>query len=52
MPCRDHVLVAPSGVQKERLQPEHIFVCDMQGDVVQCPTDSSLKLSQVCGALT
>jgi len=41
----DNILVAPSGVQKERLQPEDMFVLDDQGDIVESPR-GDLKKSQ------
>lgn len=31
------IYMAPSGVQKERIQPEDIFVLDRQGEVIQRP---------------
>ncbi len=40
-----HIYMAPSGVQKERLKPEDIFVLDLEGQVVQEP-GLGLKLSQ------
>lgn len=39
------VYVAPSGVQKERLEPEQLFVLDEQGEVLEAPTDRRLKVS-------
>lgn len=33
----DRIYMAPSGVQKERLDPEDIFVLDAAGDVVSSP---------------
>ncbi len=42
----DRIYMAPSGVQKERLAPEDLFVLDLQGQVIEAPTDPSLKLSQ------
>ncbi len=41
----NHIYMAPSGVQKERLTPEDIFVLDAEGEVVQEP-GHGLKLSQ------
>ena len=39
--------MAPSGVQKERLQPEDIFVLNPDGDeVVVPPPQKNLKKSQ------
>lgn len=41
----NRVYVAPSGVQKERLTPEDIFVLDLHGEIVGTPANSSLKVS-------
>ncbi|CAL8352586.1 unnamed protein product [Merluccius merluccius] len=44
---RDHIYVAPSGVQKERIQPEDMFVCDMQERDISSPPDwKQLQKSQ------
>ena len=40
------IYIAPSGVQKERIKPEHIFTLDEQGNEVSRPSDVKLKLSQ------
>ena len=40
------VYMAPSGVQKERLQDQDIFVLDEQGDVLRAPATPGLKLSE------
>lgn len=42
----DHVFMAPSGVQKERLREEDIFVLDRDGEVVRPPADGRLRVSQ------
>lgn len=42
----NRVYMAPSGVQKERLREEDLFVLDDQGEVVEAPRDVTLKLSQ------
>ncbi|XP_064086814.1 probable methylthioribulose-1-phosphate dehydratase isoform X2 [Macrobrachium nipponense] len=43
----DQIYVAPSGVQKERLQPEDIFVLSSDGqEVVIPPLQKNLKISQ------
>eukprot|EP00794_Sanderia_malayensis_P009960 gene9960-10980_t len=42
----ERIYIAPSGVQKERLQPEDLFICDMKGNIVDHPTRKELKLSQ------
>jgi len=34
---REKILMAPSGVQKERLQPEDMFVLDLEGNVLEEP---------------
>ena len=36
----DRVYMAPSGVQKERLQPEDLFVLDAEGKVLEAPGGS------------
>jgi len=41
----DKIFMAPSGVQKERIRPEDIFVLDADGEVLQGPEDPSLKVS-------
>lgn len=41
----EQVYMAPSGVQKERIQPEDIFVLDREGNVLERPADESLKLT-------
>jgi len=33
----DHILMAPSGVQKERIEPDDLFTLDLAGDVVAGP---------------
>ncbi len=33
----DEIVMAPSGVQKERMQPDDMFVLDAKGDVIQTP---------------
>lgn len=40
----DEIYMAPSGVQKERLTPDDIFVLDRKGEVLRAPA-SGLKLS-------
>lgn len=43
----DDIYVAPSGVQKERLKPEHLFVIDINHTIKCSPmADLRLKLSQ------
>jgi methylthioribulose-1-phosphate dehydratase len=41
----DRVFVAPSGVQKELLAPEDLFVVDLEGRVLEQPADPSLTPS-------
>lgn len=41
----ERVYMAPSGVQKERLQKEDLFVLDLAGEVLERPADPSLRLS-------
>lgn len=43
----DHIYVAPSGVQKERVNGNDLFVLDASnGQVIATPANSSLRLSQ------
>ena len=37
--------MAPSGVQKERLDPRDLFVLDAEGEVIERPDDPNLTLS-------
>lgn len=39
------VYMAPSGVQKERLAPEDLFVLDERGEVIERPADAALRPS-------
>lgn len=41
----DAIYMAPSGVQKERIRPEDIFVLNLDGEVLERPEDPSLKLT-------
>lgn len=41
----DYIYMAPSGVQKERLKPEDIFLLNSRGDTLRAPADKGLKLS-------
>lgn len=41
----ERIYVAPSGVQKERLHPDDLFVLDRRGDVLERPADPALKVS-------
>jgi methylthioribulose-1-phosphate dehydratase len=40
------VYMAPSGVQKERLQPDDVFVLDLDGRVLEGPRDARLRVSE------
>lgn len=39
------IYMAPSGVQKERIRPEDIFVLDRDGGILERPADPELKLT-------
>lgn len=41
----DRIYMAPSGVQKERLKPQDIFVVDLEGRILEAPAEG-LELSQ------
>ena len=41
----DKIFMAPSGVQKERILPEDIFVVDLAGNVLEAPANKALKLT-------
>lgn len=41
----DAIYMAPSGVQKERIQPEDIFILDLEGGLLQAPK-KALKVSE------
>lgn len=43
---RDQIWVAPSGVQKERIQPEDIFVLDDKQCVLKSPQNDKLRVSE------
>ncbi|KAK2853700.1 hypothetical protein Q5P01_006361 [Channa striata] len=43
----DQIYIAPSGVQKERIQPDDMFVCDVEERDISCPPAwKKLKKSQ------
>ncbi|MEA2491228.1 MAG: methylthioribulose-phosphate dehydratase [Acidobacteriota bacterium] len=42
----EHLVVAPSGVQKERMRPEDMFTIAVDGTVVASPSDASLRPSE------
>jgi methylthioribulose-1-phosphate dehydratase len=46
----DRVIVAPSGVQKERMTPEQMFTLSLAGEIVSRPDDPALRPSE-CSAL-
>ncbi|KAJ7344615.1 hypothetical protein JRQ81_000565 [Phrynocephalus forsythii] len=47
MKCGNEIFIAPSGVQKERIEPEDMFVCDIEGrDLSVPPPHKKLKKSQ------
>src|SRR6185503_19411501 len=46
----DRVIVAPSGVQKERMRPEQMFVIGLVGSVLERPDDPALRPSE-CSSL-
>lgn len=41
----DRIYVAPSGVQKERITPEQVFVTDLDGQVITAAQGGTLKVS-------
>ena len=46
----DRVIVAPSAVQKERMQPEQMFTIGLDGSVLERPDDPALRPSE-CSSL-
>jgi len=42
----DRVVVAPSGVQKERMRPEQMFTLALDGSIASRPDDPSLRPSE------
>jgi methylthioribulose-1-phosphate dehydratase len=46
----DHVVIAPSAVQKERMEPEQMFSIALDGSIVSRPSDPTLRPSD-CTAL-
>ena len=42
----ERVYMAPSGVQKERLREDDIFVLDANGEVIEAPATPGLKVSE------
>jgi methylthioribulose-1-phosphate dehydratase len=43
---KEIVYMAPSGVQKEKIRPEDIFVLDLRGNILKYPQNSQLKLTE------
>ena len=46
----DHVVMAPSGVQKERMQPDQMFTIAFDGSILSRPADPALRPSE-CSSL-
>lgn len=46
----DHVVMAPSGVQKERMRPDQMFTIALDGSVLTRPDDPNLRPSE-CSSL-
>ena len=44
----DRVVIAPSGVQKERMRPEEMFTLALDGLVLDRPADPALRPSECC----
>ncbi|MEQ9366456.1 MAG: methylthioribulose 1-phosphate dehydratase [Leptospirales bacterium] len=42
----DRIYMAPSGVEKEKIRPEDVFVLDQKGDIVESAANPALKLSE------
>ena len=42
----NHIYIAPSGVQKERLERNDIFTIDLEGKVIEKPRTENLKISE------
>ena len=42
----EHVIIAPSGVQKERMTPEQMFTLSIDGTIIARPADPSLRPSE------
>ena len=49
--CRESIYVAPSGVQKERLRPEDMFIIDLKGDELSVPLNNSTLSKSQCTPL-
>lgn len=46
----DRVVMAPSGVQKERMRPEQMFAIALDGSILSSPSDPALRPSE-CASL-
>lgn len=46
----DAIYMAPSGVQKEKIRPDDVFVVDRAGEVLEPPRTPNLKLTE-CSSL-
>lgn len=42
----NRVYMAPSGVEKEKIRPEDVFVLDPQGEIIESAANPALKLSE------
>ncbi|GIX41105.1 MAG: methylthioribulose-1-phosphate dehydratase [Leptospiraceae bacterium] len=40
------VFMAPSGVQKEQIKPQDIFILDLEGNILKYPQNKELKLTE------
>jgi L-fuculose-phosphate aldolase len=40
-----HVLITPTGVCKGRMEPDDLLIVDVQGNVIKCSADPTLKVS-------
>lgn len=51
MKLDDEIYIAPSGVQKERIQPDDLFIQNMDGDDLQVPPDFKKLTKSQCTPL-
>ena len=42
----DKIYMAPSGVEKEKIRPEDVFVINPKGEIIEGPANGDLKLSE------
>jgi len=47
----ENILVAPSGVQKEQLEPEDMFELDLEGDIIETPKGKKQLSKSQCTPL-